>query len=183
SGPLGLGSTISFRGGALGSSIANAFDYSARFDTSAGQQYKIDTGGQNVTFSNALTSAGGSFTKLGAGTLTFAATNTFSGTTTVSGGRLVLFVRTGTGAIVVNDGNALGLTEVGSTQVQPSTLTVGTAGSAILEFNNVTNTTSAPLAVAGAISAGGPITININGGSFNTIGQAFPLFTWGAGSA
>jgi len=182
SGPLGFGSTISFRGGALGSSIANAFDYSPRFDTSAGQKYKIDTGGQNVTFSNALASTGATFTKVGAGTLTFAGTNTYSGTTTVSGGKLVLGVQTGTGAIVVNDGNALGLTEIGNTQVQPSALTVGASASAILEFNNVTNTASAPLAVTGAISTGGPITININGGSFNTIGQSFPLFSWGSGT-
>jgi fibronectin-binding autotransporter adhesin len=183
-GPLGFGSTISFHGGALASSIANAFDYSGRFDTSAGQAYKIDTGGQSVTFSNALTSVGGTFTKVGAGTLTMAGTNTYSGTTTVNGGRLVLVVSTGAGAIVIADGAQLGLTEIGSTQVTPATLTVGTGGGAILEFNNVTNTASAPLAVTGGISTGGgTITINVNSGSFNTIGQSFPLFTWGSGAA
>ncbi len=184
SGPLGFGSTISFRGGALASSLANTFDYSPRFDTSAGQAYKIDSGGQSVTFSNALTSVGGTFTKVGAGTLTFAGANTYSGITTVSGGKLVLGLSAGTGGIVVADGAALGFTEIGSTQVKPATLAVGTGVGAVLEFNNVTNSASAPLAVTGAIStSGGTITININSGSFNTIGQSFPLFTWGSGSA
>jgi len=42
SGPLGVGGTISFAGGTLGYSTANSYDYSPRFDTSAGQAYNLD---------------------------------------------------------------------------------------------------------------------------------------------
>src|SRR5487761_2065873 len=72
SGPLGAGNTISFKGGTLGYSVNNVFDYSGRFDTSSVQAYSIDTAGQNVTFTNAagLGGSGSSLTKLGSGTLT-----------------------------------------------------------------------------------------------------------------
>jgi fibronectin-binding autotransporter adhesin len=181
SGPLGSGGVISFAGGTLAYSVNNSFDYSARFDTAAGQLYSIDTAGQTLAFSNALTSAGGSFTKLGAGTLTLAGANTFTGPTTINGGKLVIQRSSGTGAITVADGAALGITENDS-QIKPSTLTLGTTAGVVLEFNNVTNKTT-PSLVAGTISAAGPVTININSGVFGTIGQTYPLFSWTSGSA
>jgi len=161
--------------------VNNTFDYSSRFDTAAGQAYKIDTAGQSVAFSNALTSVGGTLTKLGAGMLILAGANTYNGGTTVSGGKLVIPQLAGAGSITVADGTALGFTE-NESQITPSTLTVGTNASATLEFNNVTNTTLPPI-VAGTISAASPITINVNSGSFNTIGQSFPLLQWNSGFA
>src|SRR5262249_1003516 len=58
SGPLGQTGTISFSGGTLQYSANNSFDYSPRFDTGAGQAYRIDTAGQTVTYSNNLASSG-----------------------------------------------------------------------------------------------------------------------------
>ena len=183
SGPLGVTNTISFNGGTLGFSVDNVFDYSSRFSTAAGQAYSIDTGGQAVTFTNAagLGGTGTTLTKLGDGTLTLACTSSYSDLTTVSGGRLVFQgSKTGSGGITVADGAALGIIE-SSTQVTPGTLTLGTSTGATLEFNNVTNTTTAPLA-AGTLSSTGTVTININSGTF-VIGQCYPLLSWTSGSA
>ena len=89
SGPLGKSGTINFNGGTLQYSAANTFDYSSRFSQAANQAYNIDTNGQNASYGlTALTSVGGTFTKLGAGTLILTGANTYSGTTTVSGGTL-----------------------------------------------------------------------------------------------
>jgi autotransporter-associated beta strand protein len=80
--------TISFGGGTLQYSASNTLDYSDRFSTAPGQQYRIDTNGQNVSFMRSLTSVGGSLVKLGAGNLQLAGTNSYSGGTTVSAGEL-----------------------------------------------------------------------------------------------
>jgi autotransporter-associated beta strand protein len=134
-----------------------------------------------VTFTTGLTSSGGMLTKLGAGTLTLAGTSTYSGTTTVSGGKLVFQgTKSGSGDIAVADGAALGATATG-TQVTPGTLTLGSSSGCTLEFNNVTSTTTAPLA-AGTLSSAGTTTINIIGGTF-AVGQSYPLLTWTGGSA
>jgi autotransporter-associated beta strand protein len=183
SGPLGQGGIISFNGGTLGWNLANAFDYSSRFDTAAGQQYKFDTGGSSPIFATGLMSSGGSLTKSGGGTLTLAGANTYSGTTFVSIGGALLFKGTmsGTGAMTIADGASLGVVEIGS-QIKPSTLTLGTSTGAILEFNNVTNHTTATLAPSNLVSAG-PVTINVNSGQFFFIGETFPLLSWTSGSA
>lgn len=177
SGPLGVGSTISFAGGALGFSAANSYDYSPRFSTAAGQAYSFDTGGQLVTFTNALISSGGTLTKSGSGTLTLTGANTYSGATTVNGGRLVIEGASASGSITVANFGALGA-KTGAT-VSPTTLTLGT--STALEFNNVTSTTT-PIMTPGSITAGGAVTINVNSGTF-VVGQSYPLFSWSSGSA
>ena len=181
SGPLGVGNTISFSGGTLQFSANNVFDYSARFDTAAGQAYKFNSGGQNVTFANGLTSSDATLTKSGPGTLTLSGVSSYSGLTTVSGGRLVFQgSKTGTGDITVTDGATLAVTSTG-TQVTPGTLTVGAISGATLGFNNISSTTTAPLA-ANTLSAAGTVTINVNSGSF-TVGQSYPLLTWTSGTA
>jgi fibronectin-binding autotransporter adhesin len=179
-GPLGTNSTILFDGGTLQFSAANSFDYSPRFSTAANQAYKFDTAAQNVTFTNALTSVGGTFTKLGSGVLTLAGVNTYGGLTVVGGGKLLIQGSAGSGGIVVSNSTVLSVTATG-TAFTPATLTVGTSGSATLEFNNITSTTLAPLA-AGTISTGGPITVNVASGSF-VVGQSYPLFSWNSGTA
>ena len=181
SGPLGVGGTITFSGGTLGFTSYNTYDYSPRFDNTAGQAYSFDTP-VSVTFSNALTSLGGSLTKIGAGTLTLAGLNTYSGLTTVSGGKLAISgTNSGTGNITVADGAALIAYENGA-QITPATLTLGTISGAALEFNNVASTTLAPFAPGTIVTAGTTVTINVNSGNFNTIGQVFPLITWSSGS-
>ncbi|MGA2852726.1 MAG: autotransporter-associated beta strand repeat-containing protein [Verrucomicrobiota bacterium] len=180
-GSLGNGGLISFTGGTLGFSSANTYDYSPRFTNSAGQAYSFDTApavGNPVTLTNALTSVGGTLTKLGSGPLTLGGANTYSGLTTVSAGTLEITNGAGSGAISVAGSGTLGVTEEGP-QITPSTLTVSSGGA--LEFNSVSNTTTVPLAVVGAVSAGGPITVNITGGSFY-IGGHYPLFSWGSGN-
>ncbi|MGB8852129.1 MAG: autotransporter-associated beta strand repeat-containing protein, partial [Pirellulales bacterium] len=99
---IGSTGTISFGGGTLQYSASNATDYSGRFSTAAGQQYAIDTNGQNVSLGSALTSSGGSLTKTGLGTLTLGGTNTYSGGTVVSAGRLVGTAASLQGAITNN---------------------------------------------------------------------------------
>ncbi|MCE9629647.1 MAG: autotransporter-associated beta strand repeat-containing protein [Planctomycetia bacterium] len=88
-GALGSTGTISFGGGTLQYVSNNATDYSDRFSTAAGQQYRIDTGEHSVFVASNLTSAGGSLTKLGSGFLNLTGTNTYSGGTVVSGGTLI----------------------------------------------------------------------------------------------
>lgn len=87
SGPLGKSGTISFNGGTLQYSSADTADYSPRISGAAGQQYNIDVpSGLTVTYASPLTSAGCTFVKSDAGTLTLSATNTFTGPITVTGG-------------------------------------------------------------------------------------------------
>src|SRR6185436_5661927 len=159
------------------------FDYSSRFDSSPGQIYDLDTGGSSPTLATGLTSVGGSLNKSGGGTLTLAGANTYSGATTVgSGGQLLIQgTKTGTGNITVADGGTLGVVENGS-QVTPSTLTLGTATGAVLEFNNVTNQTTATL-FTNTLTKVGSVTFNINSGRFRLIGDTFPLLKWTSGSA
>jgi autotransporter-associated beta strand protein len=181
SGPLGVGGTISFTGGALQFSVNNTFDYSARFSTAAGQAYKFNTAGQSVTFATGLSSSGGTLTKAGPGTVTLSGPSTYSGPTTVSGGKLVFQgAKSGAADITVADGAAVGVTAMGA-QVTPGALTLGTSVGATLEFNNLSSTATAPVA-AGALSSAGTVTININSGTF-VVGQSYPLLTWTSGSA
>ncbi|MCP5532109.1 MAG: autotransporter-associated beta strand repeat-containing protein [Akkermansiaceae bacterium] len=87
---------ISFEGGTLQYNVDTpSTDYSARFSTDPGQDYRINVisaAGQPkvVTFSSVLASEGGALTKISTGTLVLAAANTFSGTTTVTAGTLEL---------------------------------------------------------------------------------------------
>ena len=87
---LGDSGSLIFTGGTLQYSVANSTDYSNRFSAAAGQSFKIDTSGENVIYSSAVTSAGGSLTKLGAGTLTLMGANSITGNTAVSAGVLSL---------------------------------------------------------------------------------------------
>jgi len=181
SGPIGIGGTISFNGGTLRFSSLNTFDYSPRFNTAANQVYLFDTAGQIVTLATNMSSSGGTLTKLGSGTLTLSGTNSYSGATTVSVGKLVFQgVTTGSGNITVANGAALGVTDTG-TQITPAALALGTSAGVTLEFNNVTNA-STPIVNATTISAGGTVTVNVNGGNFSP-STSYPLLHWAGGTA
>ena len=82
--------TVSFNGGTLQFTAANASDYSGQFSAASNQAYNIDTNGQPVTFSSGLNSNGGSLTKIGAGTLTLGAAGTYTGGTVINGGILAI---------------------------------------------------------------------------------------------
>lgn len=103
---LGTTGTIAFNGGALRFSSVNKVDYSSRFSQAAGQQYRIDTGGQTVTLAGNLSSSGGTLTKLGAGNLVLSGSNSYSNGTTVSSGTLTAenSHAAGTGTVSVEGG-------------------------------------------------------------------------------
>ena len=106
---LGTG-TISFEGGGLQYDANVGVTYSPQFATTAGQRYWFDITSNEGTmgFSGALTSAGGSLRKSGAGELTLSGTNTYSGLTTIEAGTLTLnTLATANGSLagdVVNNG-------------------------------------------------------------------------------
>ena len=94
---LGSSGVISFGGGTLQYSASNATDYSGRFSNAAGQQYSIDTNGQDVTLASTLAGNGSSVAKLGLGTLLLTANNTLTGGATISQGTLQVGNGTTTG--------------------------------------------------------------------------------------
>ncbi len=86
---LGTGS-ITFMGGTLQYAAGLDFDFSPQFSTAPGQQFSIDTNGNNITFQSAVVSNGGSFTKTGEGLLNLSGANSFSAGVTVAQGNLQL---------------------------------------------------------------------------------------------
>ena len=116
---LGPSGTLGFGGGTLQYSANNITDYSGRASNAASQAYKIDTNGRDLTWASALTSSGGTLTKLGTGTLTLTGTNTFTGDTTISAGTLQLGSGGGTGSLastnIVDNGTLAFYTNVDTT--------------------------------------------------------------------
>ncbi|MEI6241114.1 MAG: autotransporter-associated beta strand repeat-containing protein [Planctomycetia bacterium] len=94
---LGSSGVISFGGGTLQYSASNTTDYSGRFSNASGQQYSIDTNGQDVTLASTLAGNGSSVAKLGLGTLLLTANNTLTGGATISQGTLQVGNGTTTG--------------------------------------------------------------------------------------
>ncbi|OZI29794.1 hypothetical protein CAL29_16845 [Bordetella genomosp. 10] len=174
-GALGTTGAISFGGGTLQYSASNNTDYSSRFSTAANQQYRIDTNGENVAFATGLTSAGGSLTKLGSGTLLLTGVSTYTGATTISGGTLQLGDGTSNGSVAgdIVDNAALvfanGTSQTYSGAISGAgSLTKAGAGTLILRG---TNTYSGDTRLdAGTLSlqssqALGPGTISFGGGT------------------
>ena len=120
---LGSAGTIGFNGGSLQSSASNTADYSARFSNAANQAYKIDTNGQTVTLASNLTSSGGTFTKLGAGSAILGGNNSYTGATTVSGGSLVI-----NGSLANSDVTVQNLATLGGSGTIASLVTVLSGG-------------------------------------------------------
>jgi autotransporter-associated beta strand protein len=160
-GAIGSSGTISFNGGTLQATAINTTDYSSRFSNADGQQYRIDTNSQNVTLATALTSTGGSLTKLGAGTLTLTAANTYTGGTTISAGT----VSVGNGSIT---GSIVG----------------DVANSGTLTFNRSNDLTyGGVISGTGAVSKSGGGTLTLTGASTYTGGTTISAGTLSLGSA
>jgi autotransporter-associated beta strand protein len=183
-GALGTTGTISFGGGTLQFSGSNTTDYSPRFSTAASQAYKLDTNGQNVTLATALTSAGGSLTKLGAGTLTVTAANTYNSGTNINGGTLLL---SGAGTLgpvngAVNMGG--GTLDLGTLSRTVGTVTITAAAGSGDTIRNgtltgtsyaATNATgnaivSANLTGSAGVTKSGAGTLTLSGGGTNYTG-------------
>jgi autotransporter-associated beta strand protein len=166
-GALGSSGTIAFGGGTLQYSASNTTDYSARFSNAASQQYSIDTNSQSVTLASDLTSTGGSFTKLGAGTLALTGANTYDGATTVSAGALQVgsggLGQTGTGAVTAQTGSTL----LGTGLVQGTTFTLDDGGTlrpgdSLADSSHGTLTFN-PVSPSGDTSLQGDIILGISG--------------------
>ncbi len=88
---LGTQGLISFEGGVLQHGSANAVDYSSRFSTAFGQQFKVDTGGRNIVWAGSLAGSGNSLVKQGMGQLQLLAPyNNFSAGVQLQAGVLAL---------------------------------------------------------------------------------------------
>ena len=169
SGALGSSGNISFSGGTLQYSASNTTDYSGRFSTANSQGYSIDTNGQTVTFGSALTSAGGTLTKLGSGTLILSggSANTFNLTTTIDAGELDLNKTAGlnaiAGNITIGDGSGTDtLKLLASNQIADTAdITVGTSG--VFDVNGNVET------IDGLTAAGSTASVTLGSGSL-TIG-------------
>jgi fibronectin-binding autotransporter adhesin len=134
---------------------------------------------QGTDFNSSAITGTGSFTQAGIGTTILNAANSYSGVTTINAGKLVVSsAQTGTGAITVADGAKLDVTVSGTSQLPPSTLTLGTSAATTLEFDGLNSTTIAPIDV-GTLSLGGQVTVNINTGTF-AAGNSYPLINWTA---
>jgi len=80
-----INGSINLNSGTLGSSAG----WSSGMDMTLGGSVDIDTTGGDIALSGALT-GGGTFAKVGTGTLTLSGANTYDGDTTISGGVLKL---------------------------------------------------------------------------------------------
>ena len=153
--------------------------------------------GADFNFAGTITNGANSLSlvKLGTGTLTLSGANNYTGTTTVTSGALTIA--------------APGALPVGNTVTNNSTLNINansTAGA--ISGTGITSiasgvTVSAPsfaqggitmqlagsapalnskLNVAGTLTMGGTLTLNLAGGFSPAIGQSFDLFDWGSRS-
>ena len=159
SGPMGnqlanAANTILFSGGSLQYSAANTFDYSGRFSNAEGQNYRVDTNGQNVTWAADLASSGGTLVKSGTGILTLSGTNTYSGSTTISAGTVQI-----SAASHLGDGSATNTIALGAATLRSSAndyalgsnRTIALAGAATLRVD------------AGTFTVNGDISNGANG--------------------
>ena len=134
--------------------------------------------GNMVTGPIANASGTTTITKTGSGTWTIPAVNTYSGTTTISNGELIVAtVFAGGGNFVVKDGAALGVTNKSTTSATIGSLTLGVSGPTTLEFQNVSNLTTA-LINATALTLNGSCTVKITGTNNLVGGNTYPLINY-----
>ena len=146
--------SIKFSGGALKFSAANTSDYSSRLASSAGQAYKLDTNGQNVTFASVFGGTNEVLNKMGLGTLTLSADNTYTGATTVNAGTLE-FVgnQSGRSAVSVAAGNLKYTLTNG--QLAAGTVSLAKDTSAAFSVTSGTATFSGVMSGSGSFSKNG----------------------------
>ena len=176
--PLGPSGLVTFSGGTLQYTSANAVDYSSRFSAAARQAYAIDTNGRDVTFATGLTSGTGTLTKTGAGTLTLTASNSYSGGTTVLGGTLAV----PTGGAVVHPLADLLVETTGGT----ATLDVGGGLVSVnnADFGKRPGATGVARMTSGTLTAAGFLTVGGTGtGILSATNASLRCFTFTAADA
>ena len=134
----------------------------------------------DTTFSGSIGQANSGYNfavnKVGTGTLTFSGGNSYSGLTAVKSGRLILNQnQTGAGGFTVSSGATLGITNAAPSNLADLGALLLNSG-AILEFQNVSNLTSA-LVDATSLTVGGASTVKITGTNYFVIGNTYPLLT------
>ena len=207
-GALGTLGTITFSGGTLQYSVSNNIDYSSRFSQASNQQYNVDTNGRDVTWASNLLSSGGSFSKVGLGTLTITGSiGVDAGDNIVDGGTLdiettgtftapngTFYVgKSGTAALILNGGNlTTGWTSLGENTASYGSVTVnsgtwssglflvGTSGTGSLTINGGLVTANGFTCIGEYAGATGSVTVN--SGTFNLPSSPFVLGDYGTGS-
>jgi autotransporter-associated beta strand protein len=124
--------------------------------------------------------SGYSLSLSGAGTLSLTGSNTYTGGTYVNAGTLALSSAltgtTATGNLTVNDGGTLQVSAAGSSQLTPSTLTLGSGAGAVNAFATVASTAVAPVHATNLV-LNGVSTISIKSGTLQK-GQTYPLIAY-----
>ena len=208
-GALGTLGTITFSGGTLQYSVSNNIDYSSRFSQASNQQYNVDTNGRDVTWASNLLSSGGSFSKVGLGTLTITGSiGVDAGDNIVDGGTLdiettgtftapnyTFYVgKSGTAALILNGGNlTTGWTSLGENTASYGSVTVnsgtwsssgqfwvGKSGTGSLTINGGLVTANGFTYIGEDAGATGSVTVN--SGTFNLPSSPFFLGDSGTGS-
>ena len=158
-------STINFNGGLLRAGTGATSPFLANFDSALIQAggARIDSNGQSLTVSQALTGSGG-FTKSGAGTVTLSGANTYTGPTAVNAGTLSVSSAffANTSAISIAGGAVLNLNHAVTDQVGSLTI----------------NSVSMPAGIYDSTTSPGVIT---GTGKLQVTGTASAYDTWISG--
>ena len=163
---IGSSGNITFSGGTIQHSASNTTDYSSRFSLSDGDNLKIDTNGQNVTWASNLTASNLLVTKYGTGNLYI--NGSYSGNTNADAGSIYI------SGVLSNSINNLTLTsnasysslsDYTSVNLGSYTLTVNlssneTYANVISGSGSIIKTGSATLTLSGTNTYSGDTTIN-----------------------
>ena len=181
-GIINAGNTITFgAGGTLAQTGTDSTDYSGQFATTAGQTFRINTGGNAIAWASNLVSSGGSIVKSGSGTLTLSGDNSGlggAGTSLSLGGTNV-----NAGYVVPTSANAFGSLARIALQGQNAgvsgiKLAGGLSFTTPIETQGRDNPTTAGSIlenVSGDNAWNGPITITGGGGGYGFVSTSGTL--------